>query len=93
MMAVYHVMMFQRYIYIYSNLEPPVVEPALKATLAEPQSCKAGEDITLKLPFAGRPKPTAEWTKDGTPIEFKGSKSATKQIHTVDISQHCLISR
>lgn len=61
--------------------EPPVIEEALKAALLEPQSCKAGDDIVLQLPFTGRPKPTAEWKKNGEDLEFKdGDDSKASEV-------------
>nr|XP_039267384.1 twitchin-like [Styela clava] len=60
--------------------EPPVIEEALKATLAEPHNSKAGEDVVLKVPFTGRPKPVATWQKDGVDLEFPEGDTTKESV-------------
>ncbi|XP_078481079.1 immunoglobulin-like and fibronectin type III domain-containing protein 1 isoform X2 [Ciona intestinalis] len=49
--------------------EPPVISEAAKQSFSEPVSCHAGEDVNLKVPVSGIPRPTATWSLKGKPIK------------------------
>jgi len=44
----------------------------VKQSFAEPVNFKAGDEVSLKVPVSGIPKPTATWTCNGKPIEPDG---------------------
>ncbi|XP_077568062.1 titin-like [Stigmatopora nigra] len=43
---------------------PPSVSPPFTA-----YSVKAGDDLTVEVPFGGRPKPAVSWKRDGLPVK------------------------
>lgn len=55
-----------------SLAEPPVISEAVKENLASPLNFKAGDDVRLKVPVSGIPKPTAVWSFNGKPIPADG---------------------
>ena len=56
--------MFIEYI---SNLGPPRIGYAPQ--LEDGVTVKRGEDIIVKVPYTGNPKPRAKWFKDGTELK------------------------
>uniref|UniRef100_H2YX61 Fibronectin type-III domain-containing protein n=1 Tax=Ciona savignyi TaxID=51511 RepID=H2YX61_CIOSA len=49
--------------------EPPVISDAVKQSFAEPVTCHAGEDLLLKVPVSGIPRPNAVWSTKGKEIK------------------------
>lgn len=55
---------------IYGNTGPPKIN--VPQRFQEPATYEKGEDIVLKIPFTGNPKPTVQWIRDGE--EVRGGK-------------------
>jgi len=56
--------------------EPPVLDNQCRITYSEPVSLNAGDDLVLKLPCTGIPRPTASWTY-GKDEEIKDERAST----------------
>ena len=58
------------YLYYLSCLAPPKIN--VPPRFQDIATFDKGEDIVLKIPFTGNPKPTATWIRDGDDIKQGG---------------------
>ncbi|XP_076821104.1 immunoglobulin-like and fibronectin type III domain-containing protein 1 [Clavelina lepadiformis] len=61
--------------------EPPVIPESVKESLAKPVNFKAGDEIFLKVPASGIPKPTTTWSHNGK--ELKDERAEAKVVKGV----------
>lgn len=53
----------------------------IPARFERPVAFEKGENIVLKIPFTGNPKPSLTWYKDGA--QLKGSRYKQEVIYSV----------
>lgn len=43
-----------------------------------------GEDVVIKIPFTGHPKPTVKWTRDGNELKVSSVRRESDQLVNTD---------